>query len=162
MVKTKTGGKRSKGLARKQQTHDPAEQLHRGNVRTKEDVIKETKGMQGSYYYAKVLKSFGNCRFAVLCDDGVERIASCMHFAKKNRRDNNIEIGSKLLVGVADYHANVEGKMQQSQSLELYTAAEVLCIPYFQDEDEDEDDVIAREVDIAMTEDVVVGDFDDI
>jgi translation initiation factor IF-1 len=162
MVKNKTGGKRSKGLARKQQTNDPStEQLHRGNIRTKEDAIKETKGLPGTYFYAKVTKSYGNCRFAALCDDGVERIASCMHFAKKNRRDNNVEVGSNLLVGVADYHATASGKLQQSQILELYTPAEAACIPYVQ-EDEEDDDLVAQEVDTAMAEEVAVGDFDDI
>jgi hypothetical protein len=162
MVKNKTGGKRSKGLARKQQHQDP-DQLHRGNIRTKEDAVKETKGLPGEYYYAKVVRSHGNCRFAALCDDGKERMASCMHFAKKNRRDNNIEVGSCLLVGVADYHAEVAGKAQPCQILELYGPAEAQTIPYFRDDDEDEDeDAIAREVDAAMEETVEVGDFDDI
>lgn len=158
MVKNKTGGKRSKGLARKQQDSD---QLHRGKIRTKEDAVKETKGLPGCYYYAKVVRSHGNCRFAALCDDGVERMASCMHFAKKNRRDNNIEVGSSLLVGVADYHAAQDGKAQPCQILELYSAVEAACIPYFDDgTDEDNDQDVA--VDTAMAEDVVVGDFDDI
>ena len=157
MVKNKTGGKRSKGLARKQQDSD---QLHRGKIRTKEDAVKETKGLPGAYYYAKVVRSHGNCRFAALCDDGVERMASCMHFAKKNRRDNNIEVGSSLLVGVADYHAAPDGKAQPCQILELYSPAEAACIPYFDDgTDEDKDQDV---VDNAMAEDVVVGDFDDI
>lgn len=164
MVKNKTGGKRSKGLARKQQ-HDPStEQLHRGNVRTKEDAVKETKGLPGEYYYAKVVKAYGNCRFAAACDDGVERVASCLHFAKKNRRDNNIELGSCLLVGVADYHsANGQTKGQPCQILELYSPAEAACIFYFQDDDRDED-AIAEEVDavMAVQEVAVALDFDDI
>ena len=160
MVKNKTGGKRSKGLARKQQTQDSTEQLHRGNIRTKEDAEKETKGLEGAYYYAKVVRSHGNCRFAALCDDGVERMASCMHFAKKNRRDNNVEVGSCLLVGVADYHSATKGKAQACQILELYNSAEAACIPYFQDDDDD--DAMNDEVDAAMTEEVEVGDFDDI
>jgi len=169
MVKNKTGGKRSKGLARKQQ-HDPSaeQQLHRGNIRTKEDAVKETKGLPGEYYYAKVVRSHGNCRFAALCDDGVERMASCMHFAKKNRRDNNVEVGACLLVGVADYHAAVGGKAQPCQILELYSPAEAACIPHFHDAEDDYEDadeyaaVVAKEVDAAMVEDVDVGDFDDI
>ena len=168
MVKNKTGGKRSKGLARKQQ-HDPsADQLHRGNVRTKEDAVKETKGMPGAYHYAKVVRSHGNCRFAAMCDDGVERMASCMHFAKKNRRDNNIELGSCLLVGVADYHTPLPGKAQPCQILELYSAAEAACIAYFHDEEDDYEDgdafaaAVSEKVDAAMVAEVDVGDFDDI
>ena len=161
MVKNKTGGKRSKGLARKQQ-HDPAaEQLHRGNVRTREDAVKETKGLPGEYYYAKVVRSHGNCRFAALCDDGVERMASCLHFAKKNRRDNNIEVGAFLLVGVADYHtANGSKKAQPCQILELYSPVEAACIPYFQDDDKDEEE---DKVDAFMAAETAPSlDFDDI
>lgn len=168
MVKNKTGGKRSKGLARKQQDASADQQLHRGNVRTKEEAVKETKGLPGNYYYAKVVRSHGNCRFAALCDDGVERMASCMHFAKKNRRDNNVEVGSCLLVGVADYHAVKDGKTQPCQILELYNPLEAACIPYFHDDEDDYEDkdaytsAVAIEVDAAMAEEVDVGDFDDI
>jgi translation initiation factor IF-1 len=136
MVKNKTGGKRSKGLARKD--HDTEPQNYK--VRTKEDAAKETKDYPGNfYYYARVVKSYGNCRFAVSCDDGHQRTASCMHFGgKKNRRENNIELGSCLLVGVTDYHTAASGKDQPCEILELYKAHETLYITFFQEKKEDD------------------------
>ena len=155
MVKNKTGGKRSKGLARKQHNEETVTR----RIRTKEDAAKETKGLSGDYYYAKVVKAHGNCRFGVACDDGVDRMASCLHFAKKNRRDNNIEMGSCLLVGVADFHTATDGKAQPCQILELYQPAEAATIPYFQDSDEETEDDF---VDKVMQEKVSIEEFEDI
>lgn len=155
MVKNKTGGKRSKGLARKQHNEETVTR----RIRTKEDAAKETKGLPGDYYYAKVVKAHGNCRFGVACDDGVDRMASCLHFAKKNRRDNNVEVGSCLLVGVADFHAATDGKVQPCQILELYQPAEAASITYFQDSDEETEDDF---VDKVMQQEVAIEEFDDI
>ena len=130
MVKNKSGGKRSKGLARKDNSSEVAVTT---KIRFKEDAAKEAVGL---YYYAKVTKCLGNCRFLAACDDGTDRVASCLHFGKKNRRENNIDMGANLLVGVAEYNTATHGKQQPCQILDLYSPAESAYIPYFQSKDD--------------------------
>jgi len=136
MVKNKTGGNKSKGLARKALNAEVAVR----KLFLKEDAAKESAGLPGSYFYAKVARALGDCRFLAECDDGQSRTASCKHM-NRSRRENNVELGSALLVGVADYHASSkDGKLQACQILALYTPAEAALIPFFQPR-EDKDDL---------------------
>jgi translation initiation factor IF-1 len=141
MVKNKTGGKKSKGLARKVLNAEPFVR----KLFLKEDAAKESEGMPGAYYYAKVTRAYGDCRFLVECDDGTNRVACCKHM-HRSRRENNVELGSCLLVGVADYHtSNGTDKPPPCQTLVLYMPVEAVLIPFFQVRDSDEDGYFAED-----------------
>jgi translation initiation factor IF-1 len=70
--------------------------------------------------YANVLKMYGqNCD--VMCNDGIERI--CMirkKFKGRNKRNNTIEAGTKVLVGLRDWEGTREGKKPHCDLMEVY------------------------------------------
>ena len=88
MVKNSGGGKRAKGLARK-------------NVNNKSSQEKPLRVAQDEdEIYAIVTKLFGNGMCDVLCMDNVTRLCHIRGiFRGRAKRDNCIELGAWLLVG---------------------------------------------------------------
>ena len=109
MVKN-DGGKRTKGLARKNQ-----QQIHTHRLRMSE--CEEEK-------YAIVRKLFGNS-CDVYCDDSKERLAMIAgKFSGRNKRSNLIVIGSIVLIGVRSWATVIEGKTEKCDILEIYSPQE--------------------------------------
>ena len=73
--------------------------------------------------YAMVEKMLGNGMCHVLCDDGMTRLCHIrVKFRGRGKRDNNVENGSWLLVGLRewDLEKKDETKMQNCDLLEVY------------------------------------------
>jgi len=73
--------------------------------------------------YAMVEKMLGNGMCHVLCDDGMTRLCHIRgKFRGRGKRDNNVENGSWLLVGLRewDLEKKDETKMQNCDLLEVY------------------------------------------
>lgn len=109
MVKNE-GGKRTKGVARKNQ-----QQTHTHRLRMSE--CEEEK-------YAIVRKLFGNS-CDVFCDDSKERLAMIAgKFSGRNKRNNTIAAGSIVLIGLRSWATVIEGKTEKCDILEIYSAQE--------------------------------------
>jgi initiation factor 1A len=109
MVKN-TGGKRTKGLARKSQQSTFANKLRMSEC-------EEEK-------YAIVRKLFGNS-CDVFCDDAKGRLAMIAgKFSGRNKRNNLIVPGTIVLIGLRDWATVVEGKTEKCDILEVYSAQE--------------------------------------
>ena len=111
MVKNTTGGNRSKGLARKNETQ------HYSKLRMSE--CEEE-------HYAIVKKIFGGNRCEVFCDDSICRQAIIRgKFTGKNKRRNIISAGTIILVGLRDWATKIEKKMEECDVLEVYSSIEI-------------------------------------
>ena len=109
MVKN-TGGKRTKGLARKSQ-----QSMTTNRLRVSE--CEEEK-------YAIVRKLFGNS-CDVFCDDNTGRLAMIAgKFSGRNKRNNLIVPGTIVLIGLRSWATVVEGKVEKCDILEVYSAHE--------------------------------------
>ena len=109
MVKN-TGGKRTKGLARKNQS-----QGFTSRLRVSE--CEEEK-------YAIVRKLFGNS-CDVFCDDSKGRLAMIAgKFSGRNKRGNLIVPGTIVLIGLRSWATVIEGKSEKCDILEVYSAQE--------------------------------------
>lgn len=109
MVKNEKGGNKGKGLARK---HVNASKFG-GNLRTAKE-----KGE----VYAVISKMFGNGMCMALCFDNVERLCIMRKkFKGRGKRDNMIDVGSWVLVGVRDFETKkgVDDK-EKCDLLEVY------------------------------------------
>lgn len=112
MVKNTTGGSRAKGLARKNEHTSHTVRLR----------IAQEKGEQ----YAIVRKIFGGTRCEVFCDDSVSRQGIIRgKFTGRNKRNNVIQAGTIVLIGLRDWATHKEGKMEECDVLEVYSALEV-------------------------------------
>jgi translation initiation factor 1A len=102
------GGKKTKGMARKNLTAKPNNVLR---VSTNE-----------FEKYSQVLKLLGNGMCHVLCDDNVTRLCHIRgKFRGRGKRDNFVKIGSLLLVGIREYESGGDGKkLQNCDLLEVY------------------------------------------
>lgn len=110
MVKN-SGGCRTKGLARKNETH------HMSKLRMSD--CPEEK-------YAIVKKIFGGSRCEVFCDDHILRQGIIRgKFSGKNKRRNTISPGTIVLVGLRDWVTVKEGKVEECDILEVYSAIEI-------------------------------------
>jgi initiation factor 1A len=111
MVKNTTGGGRAKCLARKNETQ------HTTRLRMIED---------DGENYAVVRKVFGGNRCEVLCDDLVTRQAIIRgKFTGKNKRRNVIQSETVILVGLREWATVKDGKQEECDVLEVYSAMEV-------------------------------------
>jgi initiation factor 1A len=111
MVKNTTGGNRSKGLARKN------ESSHYSKLRMAE--CEEE-------HYAIVKKIFGGNRCEVFCDDSISRQGIIRgKFTGKNKRKNIIGAGTIILVGLRDWATKIEKKMEECDVLEVYSSIEI-------------------------------------
>jgi initiation factor 1A len=114
MVKNAGGGKRAKGLARKNVNSNKSSQEKPLRVAQEEDEI-----------YAIVTKLFGNGMCDVLCIDNVTRLCHIRGiFRGRSKRDNCIELGSWTLVGKRSYETVVKDKKQNCDLLEVYNRSE--------------------------------------
>ena len=107
MVKNATGGNKSKKQARGSGSSAPQQ-----NIR---------KAKEEGEIYAAVTKIFGGPNCLVMCNDGVSR--SCIirnKFKTRGKRDNNITIGSWILVGIRDWEVRSDGT-QKCDLLEVYS-----------------------------------------
>lgn len=112
MVKNITGGSKSKCLARKNEQST-------AHIRLR---IAQEEGEQ----YAIVRKIFGGTRCEVFCDDSVCRQGIIRgKFTGRNKRNNVIQAGTIVLVGLRDWATHKEGKMEECDVLEVYSALEV-------------------------------------
>ena len=112
MVKNTTGGSRAKGLARKNEQSTHATRLR--------------VAQEESEKYAIVRKICGGNRCDVFCDDAVSRKGIIRgKFTGRNKRNNVIQPGTIVLVGLRDWATNKEGKMEDCDVLEVYSALEV-------------------------------------
>jgi initiation factor 1A len=110
MVKN-TGGKRTKGLARKNETGFSVNRLR----------VPECEQER----YAVVRKIFGGSRCDVFCDDLVARQAIIRgKFSGKNKRRNIIAPGTIILIGIRDWATLSESKIQECDVLEVYSPLE--------------------------------------
>lgn len=103
------GGKKTKGMARKNLTARPNNVLR---VSTNE-----------FEKYSQVLKLLGNGMCHVLCHDNVTRLCHIRgKFRGRGKRDNFVKIGSLLLVGIREYESGGDGKkLQNCDLLEVYS-----------------------------------------
>ena len=109
MVKNATGGNKSKKQARS--TSSAPQQ----NIR---------KAKEEGEIYAAVTKIFGGPNCQVMCNDGISR--SCIirnKFKTRGKRDNNITLGSWILVGIRDWEVRSDGT-QKCDLLEVYSHSE--------------------------------------
>ena len=109
MVKNATGGNKSKKQARSKSS------APQQNIR---------KAKEEGEMYAVVTKIFGGPNCQVMCNDGVSR--SCIirnKFKTKGKRDNNIVVGSWILVGIRDWEVRSDGT-QKCDLLEVYSHSE--------------------------------------
>jgi len=111
MVKN-TGGKRTKGVARKNENSASAYSKIR---------ISECEQEK----YAIVRKIFGGSRCEVFCDDLISRQAIIRgKFSGRNKRRNIIQVGTILLIGIRDWVTHTHDKIQESDVLEVYSSLE--------------------------------------
>jgi initiation factor 1A len=112
MVKNTTGGSKAKGFARKNEQQQYSSKLR----------MVEQDGEQ----YAVVRKIFGGSRCEVFCQDNTTRQAIIRgKFTGRNKRRNVIQSGTVLLVGIRDWVTIKEGKTEECDVLEVYSALEV-------------------------------------
>jgi len=112
MVKNTTGGSRAKCLARKNEQSGGALRLR----------VAQEEGEQ----YAIVRKIYGGTRCEVFCDDSVSRQGIIRgKFSGRNKRHNVIQAGTIVLVGLREWATCKEGKMEECDVLEVYSAMEV-------------------------------------
>jgi initiation factor 1A len=112
MVKNTTGGNRSKGLARKNESGQHYSKLRMAECEEE--------------HYAIVKKIFGGTRCEVFCDDSVARQAIIRgKFTGKNKRRNIIGAGTIILVGLRDWATKKENKIEECDVLEVYSLLEV-------------------------------------
>jgi initiation factor 1A len=112
MVKNTTGGSRAKSFARKNQ----------GSSRDIRLRVAQEEGEQ----YAIVRKIYGGTRCEVFCDDAVSRQGIIRgKFTGRNKRNNVIQAGTIVLVGLRDWATHKEDKMEECDVLEVYSALEV-------------------------------------
>ena len=107
------GGKKTKGMARKNLTARPNNILR---VSTNE-----------LEKYSQVLKLLGNGMCHVLCDDNLTRLCHIRgKFRGRGKRDNFVKMGSLLLVGIREYESGGDGKkLQNCDLLEVYNDQDI-------------------------------------
>jgi initiation factor 1A len=111
MVKNKTGGSGTKGIARKNDTKT----LSRLRISECEEE-----------QYAVVRKIFGGSRCEVLCGDLIVRQAIIRgKFTGKKKRGNIIQSNSIILVGLRNWCTKKDGKTEECDVLEVYSPNEI-------------------------------------
>ena len=123
MVKNKSGGNKSKRSARKHNT-EPIKTF----TRYADDPDE---------LYASVTKYFGCGNVDVKCCDGVSRLGVIRKkFKGRNRRDNMINQGSYVLVGIRSWEVIATGKKQKCDILEIYSSEDIKNIKKYMTEEE--------------------------
>ena len=109
MVKN-LGGNKAKGQARK-------------FVNNKQDNKKLRESEDDDYeIYAQVEKVLGNGMYNVICIDNIKRLChSSGKFKGRNKKDNFVNLGTWLLIGLREYESSNNKKIQNCDLLEVYT-----------------------------------------
>ena len=108
MVRNQRGGNKTKQQARKY-TSLPSN-------------YKLRKSEDKNEIYAVVKKLYGNGRVLVKCNDGQERICFIRKkFRGRNKRDNEVSIGTLILVGRRDFENKKPDKLENCDLLEVYS-----------------------------------------
>ena len=102
------GGKKTKGMARKNLTAKPNNILR---VSTNE-----------FEKYSQVIKLLGNGMCHVLCDDNITRLCQIRgKFRGRGKRDNFVKSGTLVLIGIREYESGGDNKkMKNCDLLEVY------------------------------------------
>lgn len=109
MVKNKKGGNKHKKMARK-------------NVQSGYEKIKLVESKSDQELYGCVTKLFGNGMAEVLCNDEKNRLLIIRgKFCGRNRRDNQIAIGTIVLVGLRDWELIKKKKLPKADLLYVYS-----------------------------------------
>jgi initiation factor 1A len=104
------GGNKSKKLGRKYVNMDLRNTKKLRIAEDKEEV------------YAIVVKLYGNGMCNVKCIDGKERLCIIRKkFKGRNKRHNNVESGSWVLVGLRDWESSNDNKQPKCDLLEVYS-----------------------------------------
>lgn len=107
MVKNTKGGKNAKKFGRKF-TNQPSSNILR---------LSKEEGE----IYACCSKIYGGPNIEVKCVDGIDRLCVMRNkFRGRGKRDNNIQVGTWLLVGIREFETVKEGKKQTCDLLEVY------------------------------------------
>ena len=110
MVKNKKGGSRHKKMARKNVSSNNYEN------------IKLVESSNEYELYACVTKLLGNGMAEVLCNDEKKRLLIIRgKFCGRNRRDNQITLGSLVLVGIREWEVQKKKKLSKSDLLYVYS-----------------------------------------
>ena len=113
MVKNKKGGSRHKKQASK-------------NTRDVSFNTKLRKAKEDGEMYARVIKMNGNGMADVICNDGVTRLLIIRRkFRGRNRRDNQVSLGTMLLVGIRLWEVVGGGKKPKVDLLYTYSAGQI-------------------------------------
>jgi translation initiation factor 1A len=110
MGKNKFGGNKAKKMARKHNI--PVERKTR--YQTEEGEI-----------YGCCNKIHGGGQIQVLCIDGLERLCFIRKkFKGRGKKDNIINIGTIVLIGMRDYETLSDNKLQKCDLLEVYSSSD--------------------------------------
>lgn len=113
MVKNKKGGSRHKKMASK-------------HVKDNQNMNRKVRLAKDGEIYAKVTKMYGGSNCEIMCNDKEIRLMIIRRkFSGRNRRDNNIKIGTIVLVGPRTYEVTTNKKKQKVDLLEVYNNNEV-------------------------------------
>ncbi len=108
MVKNTTGGNRSKGFARKH------------NSGNKDNILRISE--EEGEIYAIVIKMCGNGMFECYCIDGINRLGQIRgKFTGKGKRDNIVNVGTWVLIGVREWDIKKEEETNFKASSSLVT-----------------------------------------
>ena len=109
MVRNTTGGSRHKKQARK--NHNASQ------VRQKTRLKNPSEDCE---MYAIITKNFGQGNCEVKCNDGEERMCVIRNkFKGRNKRNNRVDVGVRVLVGLRDWEVRASGK-ERCDLLEVY------------------------------------------
>lgn len=113
MVKNTKGGNKAKKQGRKfAQPKDPNQ-------------VKARFAVDEDEIYACCTKQLGNGMCRVICIDGIERLCVIRKkFKGRGRRDNTLNMGTWCLVGKRSFETSVEGKLDKTDLLEVYSDIE--------------------------------------
>lgn len=108
MVKNTKGGNKGKKMGRKYAVDSST---HKTRFSEDSDEV-----------YACCQKLLGNGMFNALCSDKKERICIIRKkFKGRGKRDNIINIGTWVLVGLRSFEARAQGKLEKCDLLEVYS-----------------------------------------
>lgn len=117
MVKNIKGGSKHKKMARRQ-AGPPVEEKIRYSSCNEE-------------IYASVARIYGNGRILVTCNDGIERLCVIRKkFKGRNKRSNEISLGTYLLVGKREWNSVSENKLETTDLLYVYSENQANKLKY--------------------------------
>ena len=112
MVKNTNGGNKSKKFARKH-LNEPERKIRYKSVKDADE------------QYACVVKMCGGDICQVICEDGNKRLCVIRKkFRGRGKRDNNLSPDVIVLVGVRSWEVRMDGKLQKSDLLHVYSLTE--------------------------------------